>query len=335
MLTTKRTSKGIVSLGALIVGLTAGCQAGSRLDSTEKSPVELALISGAVPMPSTLGETKIFRDNDPSKPDRSLVPYDVRVALWSDGAFKSRYIYLPPGSALKLDSAKNPRYQSFNFPVGTTLVKHFSSAEQGGIPVETRVMTLKENNKWSFATYVWADDGTMTLNKRPRKVTRAGAEYRIPSEDECKMCHTAERPVLGFQAPQLDRENKSGTSQLEQLVRARVIDKESVEGIAALRLDDPSNNSLSIDKRTRAYMDVNCGTCHNPSGEVKAKKFDFRLETQDTRLLAEKKVVPGKPDESVLWQIVTRDQNRMPYLSLRTDPLGAELIRSYILQMPQ
>jgi hypothetical protein len=311
------------------IGIGA-CTAGSKVPTSEPDSIEISLLSGESPMPATITDIGLFSENDINKPSYRLVEYDVRVPLWSDGAKKKRFIYLPAGKTLSFETSKNPSYQSFTYPIGTTFVKHFAVDDGKNAPIETRIITLKDNNKWAFATYVWSDTEPASLNKRPRKVTRSGADFRIPSEEECRMCHTEERTILGFNAPQLDRLGQDDMPQIDRLITSKVITDDARGPISQLKLDDPRDTSISINRRTRAYMDVNCGTCHNPKGPEKVNRINLRLDAQDTRLVAEKKIVPGKPDESLIWQIMTRDKDRMPYLNLRIDTLGAELIRSYI-----
>jgi hypothetical protein len=70
-------------------------------------------------MPSLLSRTGAFSDTRRLVPDKSLLPYDLIVAFWSDGAEKSRWIALPKRKIRFSDSG------AWQFPAGTVLIKHF------------------------------------------------------------------------------------------------------------------------------------------------------------------------------------------------------------------
>src|SRR5690242_9220107 len=48
-------------------------------------------------MPRLLSQTGAFADVRSLKPEPGLLPYDLVVPFWSDGAVKSRYVAIPPG----------------------------------------------------------------------------------------------------------------------------------------------------------------------------------------------------------------------------------------------
>lgn len=315
---------------ALGLSLTnMGCN--YELGSGDAAKIQAALLPADQDLPNNLEETHLFRNENPKKPSAGVQTYDVKVPLWSDGAQKQRFIFVPPGAPIKLD----PKTGNFQFPVGTTLAKHFTTANDPELPVETRVMTLKENGRWSFATYVWSGDNRTTeINKRPRKVSKGGLDYRLPSEQECKMCHNQDSIVLGFTPAQLDLGGKIGKDQLAKLIATGVLSPAISELKPTNALSDIKNLSLSTTDRARSYLDVNCSPCHHPNGVEKANRFDFRLATSDNRLLAEGKIVPGRPSESIMWKIIAASTERMPLISLRPDPYGVELLGKYIEEWP-
>src|ERR1043165_6412078 len=75
----------------------------------------------ADPLPLHLRDTAL---ND----SRNL-SFSPQYPLWSDGAHKRRWIYLPPGTAIDAS-----RLDAWEFPIGTRLWKEFSL----GGPIETR-----------------------------------------------------------------------------------------------------------------------------------------------------------------------------------------------------
>lgn len=297
----------------------------------DAAQIRSALLAADQAMPKTLAETYLFRGEDTTRPAAGVHAYDVKVPLWSDGAHKKRFIFVPPGQRIEVD----PSTGSFLFPVGTTLAKHFTTGTDPKLPVETRVMTLKENGKWSFATYVWSQDQSTTeLNTRPRKVSKGGLEHRIPSEQECKMCHHDDTAVLGFTLAQLDLPGRAGKDQIAKLVKYRVFSS-SVTPVRPIKsLADITDLTLSSTDRARSYMEVNCAPCHHPNGVEKANKLDLRITASDTHLLSEGKIIPGKPEESVMWKLIAASTERMPLISLRPDPLGIEILGKYIKEWP-
>jgi len=112
------------------------------------------------------------------------------------------------------------------------------------------------------------------------------------------------------------------------------------------------------------FLHINCGvTCHNDGVNAKAEKTDLRMklkwseldgsptndtevlknlinvEAQTTQWLGQKRIVPGKPDESLLYNLITTrlgvDGNKqMPPLVTRVvDKEHADLVRDWILAL--
>src|SRR5262245_55279930 len=46
-------------------------------------------------LPRLLSQTGAFKDTRSLAPDASLIPYDLNVSFWSDGASKTRFVSLP------------------------------------------------------------------------------------------------------------------------------------------------------------------------------------------------------------------------------------------------
>jgi mono/diheme cytochrome c family protein len=284
--------------------------------------------------PLTLDETRVFEESNPDRPVFGLTPYDVNTPLWTDGAHKSRWVFLPPDERITMVDQK-PSY-----PVGSLFIKHFKAPS--GEPIETRIIAKKADQKWYFGTYVW-EDGQATLSRNPRSIEKEGVVYRIPSEKECQLCHNAEvsaEPVMAFQGSQLKSRSSEDVVQKDQLKNLRGQSLFSAEVYESFRsaapLDSPSDESISLERRARAYLAVNCSSCHQPAGAAKDKKLDLRLETSlaDTNLVAEGKVKPGKPLESLLIQKFTSSVDRMPPLSLRHDPVGNDLLLKWVTEWP-
>src|ERR1700693_4478416 len=92
-------------------------------------------------MPPLLSQTGAFSDTRHLIADKSLIPYDLIVAFWSDGAFKSRWVALP-NAKIKFSATGQWR-----FPAGTVFIKNFELPIDATDPsvkrrLETRLLIL-------------------------------------------------------------------------------------------------------------------------------------------------------------------------------------------------
>lgn len=91
--------------------------------------------------PKLLSEYGFFDDLRAQKPADAVTPFDIATPLYSDGAVKRRFVYLPAGKP----TAYSPD-EAFAFPVGAALIKTFAfpadyrAPEQNIRLVETRVL---------------------------------------------------------------------------------------------------------------------------------------------------------------------------------------------------
>ncbi|MCU0976535.1 MAG: hypothetical protein MUC71_09545 [Steroidobacteraceae bacterium] len=201
-----------------------------------------------------------------------LLEFSPQYPLWTDGASKRRWIYLPPGSTI---DATDP--DAWNFPPGTRVWKEFAS----GRPLETRVIERGADGRWRFAAYVWNESGTDARLAPPEGATLEGIEgmpagrYRVPSREDCVACHeAAPARILGFGALQLsaDRDPLAphATAAPEGSLLPDLAARGWLSGLPAELLTAPPR----IDGRTpeeRAalgWLHGNCGHCHNDRGSL-------------------------------------------------------------------
>src|SRR4051794_36146348 len=71
-------------------------------------------------LPPHLSGTGAFESTLSLKPADSLIPYDLIVSFWSDGAEKLRWVSVPSGEKIKFAPTGE-----WIFPNGTVFVKHF------------------------------------------------------------------------------------------------------------------------------------------------------------------------------------------------------------------
>ena len=101
-------------------------------------------------LPPTLRETGLYADWDAKSIAAANRAFTPQYPLWSDGAHKRRWIYLPPGTTID-----GSRPDAWEFPVGTRLWKEFSFGRR----TETRFMVSTPAG-WRYASYAWNDDET-------------------------------------------------------------------------------------------------------------------------------------------------------------------------------
>src|SRR5262249_29220815 len=99
--------------------------------------------------PPTLSATGLYSDIGSFTIAPGIREFAPTYTLWSDGAEKRRWVYLPPGQ--KIDDSDMDHW---SFPMGTKLWKEFRFS---GNRVETRLIYKwgPNPNDFLFAAYVW------------------------------------------------------------------------------------------------------------------------------------------------------------------------------------
>ena len=136
---------GILSSVLLIAALLGGC-AGDEADFEEcDAPSETALQA----LPTSLSEAGLFSNMATEVLAPGVLPFEPQFKLWSDGAAKRRWIFIPPGAAIDTSDMNQWR-----FPMGTKLFKEFT---RDGVRVETRILmkTGLDDESWSGSAYIW------------------------------------------------------------------------------------------------------------------------------------------------------------------------------------
>lgn len=270
-------------------------------------------------------------------PTNSYQIFELSSSLYSDYAYKQRLIKLPIGTQLTMIDDGLPV-----FPDGTILVKTFyyylddRDPDLGMVIIETRLL-VKAEDQWNVATYVWNEAQTeATLNmeghdKQIEWVNGLGfpksTNYHVPSEFECLSCHQFDEQVIpiGPKLRNLNRDiliNNQSVNQLSYFQDNGLID--DFDHHLITNLPDYNDVNVSLDKRGRAYLDLNCGHCHHKSAWSKPanKRFDFRYEVS----LEDSKICDRK---STIKEVIR--SGRMPYFGKTlVHEEGADLIREYI-----
>lgn len=294
--------------------------------------------------PALLSETGCMDPNDVTKVGPGLIKYDVNAPFWSDGAAKTRYMALPDGEKITLNTDGK-----FVFPIGSVLVKEFSIDNKR---VETRLMMRHEDGDWGTYLYEWNDDfsDAKLLLAEKTKTLSTGQQYNFPSRADCLTCHTtAANRVLGLEVAQLNKTmNYKSTlrisNQITTLRTIGVLDDELGEITTLEKLADPFGDE-ELDKRARSYLHTNCASCHLDGNDLRVD-FDFRFTAALSSFcndnvvapldLSDPKVIkPADPDNSVaLYRTSRRDANAMPPMgSNLVDTHGTALLSEWIAQL--
>ena len=319
--------------------------AAALLASVAAAPAPVAEVRDAViradAAPRTLAEFGFFTDAAGRQPAARVTPYALNVPLWSDGADKLRYIYLPEGTRLTADGEG-----LLQFPVGAAIIKSFafgSGADQRLI--ETRVL-LRRADGWVALPYRWnaeQTEATLALaGGRVEMTTPAGEaiSYRIPNKNQCKECHSLNGQVIPI-GPKARNMQQGWLAAMLPAVPAKA---DSL----------PHWNTRAAGPAAplaRAYLDVNCAHCHQPGGMASNSGLDLRWEQSDRQAIGifkrpvaagrgagghEFGIVPGQPDNSILaFRLASAEPGvAMPELGKSTvDRDGVAVVRRWILEM--
>jgi hypothetical protein len=303
--------------------------------------------------PMYLSETG-YNDTDPTTPADQPAPYLQVFAptyvLWSDGAVKTRWWYVP-----KCTQINTSDMDHWELPVGTRFWKEF---RRDGVLVETRFIHRfgPGSDDWLFAAYQWAVDLGSGMNAEDAVHVPAGVQnanntpHDIPSEGDCVNCHgkLVER-ALGFSAIQL---TPNGSSNMSPTTMATL----SNTG----RLTVPSPDGFpapgsEAEQRALGYLHANCGNCHNATGVPFGMKLRLltgfeTVQATDTWTTAVgvpvmgpfasnplcngcSRIAPGNAESSaIIIRMSTRGAgNQMPPLGTEiVDPPGIDAVSAWI-----
>lgn len=298
------------------------------------------------------------------KPNSEVIIYKPASSLFTDNAFKSRFVFIPEGDKAQIEG------YDLNLPRGSVLIKNFYYPADFRKPegerriIETRLM-IHEEKGWQAYPYIWNNSQTDAVLKvvggeiEVRYIDLHGKEqlinYLVPNKNQCKSCHNKNEVMspIGFQTKHLNNVLDYGQSQFNQL--------EYLVGLGKLAgFEDPSlhpslvnyeDESQALDDRAMAYLDINCAHCHSAEGPASTSGLFLTYDQRDPMKLGINKtpvaagsgagsykfdIVPGKPDESILIHRMNSTQVgvAMPEIGRTTvDQKGLELIKAWIAEL--
>ncbi|MBK8175359.1 MAG: PQQ-dependent sugar dehydrogenase [Rhodospirillales bacterium] len=321
------------------------------MDGNVYQLVPSSTTGGSGTFPALLSQTGCVRPSKPTVAAVAMVPYGVNSQLWSDGAGKKRWVALPDGKTVTIDSDGD-----FDFPTGSVLMKSFLFQ---GKPFETRLLKHHNDGTWTGTTYKWKSDlsdATLVPAGGEDITVKANAtktiNWHLPSRSECTLCHTAAaKHALGPNVAQLNgffaypnANNKVG----QQLATWSDIGMFSAALPGALydlpTLSAPWAKGVSNVRRARSSLEANCAHCHRPGNDIRAT-MDLRFGTDisemaicneaprisDLGIAGAKLLAPGHPESSIIpARVSLRGENQMPPLGTFITDGTATLLNGWI-----
>lgn len=206
--------------------------------------------------------------------------YSPQYPLWSDGAEKRRWVFIPKGGIINTD---NP--DSWIFPIGTKLWKEFSFLENNERKkIETRLLEKVGESDWLMESYVWNKEQTAAVLAPEQGVKNHypianGKFYDIPSKHDCEYCHSKaginsgpqKTPVLGFSALQLSDDRDEGAIHGEKLTPymmtlSKLQKLRKTSSVLQNMPGIPDSEKAPLQRSVFGYLHGNCGHCHNEYG---------------------------------------------------------------------
>ena len=303
-------------------------------------------VIGGTGLPRTLSAYGFFEDARAQQPAARVTPYRLNTPLYSDGADKLRFLYLPDGTPMEADGEGR-----LDIPGGAARFKTFAFGEGAERRrSETRVL-LHRTDGWLALPYLWNEDQTdarlAIAGARVDVTTPQGEEisYRVPNKNQCKDCHGLDGAVvpIGPKARNLSHE------WLGEMVAAGRLDMVPQDA-DTLPLWE-ARGGVDLTSAARAYLDVNCAHCHRPGATASNSGRDLRWEQGDPYKLGIGKrpvaagrgagghlfdIVPGSPDSSILtYRMASPEPGvAMPELGKATvDEEGLTIVRRWIEEM--
>jgi hypothetical protein len=227
--------------------------------------------------PSTLACTGLYADFAAKTVASDVRFYQPAIPLWSDGAEKTRWIWLPPGTQI---DASN--HSEWTFPVGTKVWKEFI---RNGKRIETRLFQKVDNGPppiWHHATYAWNADDSVALvsNGGDLQLGSDGGTYHIPLSAECDKCHNGRIDhILGFEQISLGLQGAQGLT-LPELAKEGLI--APVPPQLQLTIGDDGTGGAAP---ALGWLHINCGVpCHNANSTALAYAVKMHLRLDPTLL---------------------------------------------------
>lgn len=315
----KSLYRSILAIPVLLVCVVIGCARWQEPMTDTTAPGTGCATLPTQP-PQWLSQTCLYQNSRHYAVTDELHKFTPNYQLWSDGADKARWIYLPPGT--QIDTSNPDRWR---FPVGTQLFKEFRKTVEirPGVTKEIRVETrhlakVKDSwghRSWSISTYAWNEnqqDAQLVLDGARHVL---GTQHNIPSQQDCITCHKGNTDfILGFDAIQLSDaqavhafghgpKRGAGEWTLQTLLSNHLLTHP---------IEQPRLPGDALQQKVLGYLHANCGNCHNPEGHAAEQDAEhLRMRHQ----LAMKAVVDTDVYRTAVNQ-PTKNFTLVPYIAM-------------------
>ncbi len=301
------------------------------------------------------------------KPNARVLPYDLITPLFSDYAFKARFVYMPEGKSADYDTTK-----VLQLPIGSCLIKNFYYPDDFRNPtgkrriIETRLLVHREK-VWEALNYIWNDEQTEAVLENAGDIKKISwthydgskkeIDYIIPNKNQCKGCHWNNVDGLipiGPKVRNLNRDFEYAQGKENQLVqweKEGFLKNIPAPNNAPRMADWKDSVHYSVNERSRAYLETNCAHCHHPNGPAYTSGLYLNLENNNLENLGYCKtpvaagkatgnlfydIVPSEPEKSILLYRMKNDDPgiRMPEVGRsQLHKEGVDLIEQWIREM--
>lgn len=317
--------------------------------------------------------------------------YDINMPLFSDYAGKFRTLWLPPNTKLTPRPDGQPGfsypvgaiisktffYQQASIASPEALlteatitkkprvIKTSTYRSDGGalnltghLPIETRLMVNHEDG-WHAVSYQWHEDEAylaITGAIVPLSLQDRAFSYLIPSRNQCAGCHATNHTTgkllpIGLHQSQLQRMSPENAdlAQLQAWQQRGWLTTAANTNQQVMPSWEQSD--ANIQDLARAYLDSNCGHCHNPNGPADTSALDLSHANKNQESLGVCKppiaagrgsgghlygIVPGAPDASILvYRLASTNlSSRMPEVGRSLEHTeGVALVSQWIASM--
>lgn len=294
-----------------------------------------------------------FFTSGADRPSPALLPYALRTPLFTDYAEKQRFLYLPKGKNFSVGA--DGRLQ---FPVGSALIKSFGYHDAAGRLniIETRLL-LHRAEGWVALPYVWKPDGSDAELKvgGARKAVefqkpdgaKMAISYAVPNKNQCKQCHSTKDSVMPV-GPVWH--NLAFADAKARIAFEKRGDPAGASRMLEAKWDDAASGSLEA--RALAYLRVNCGHCHKPTGSASNSGLFYDDHERNPAALGIGKrpvaagrgsgnfdfvIEPGHPERSILiYRLKSTDPGiAMPEVGRASaHDEGVALLEAWIKSLP-
>ncbi|MEM1121039.1 MAG: SO2930 family diheme c-type cytochrome [Bacteroidota bacterium] len=264
------------------------------------------------------------------QPTNNVLPYDLNSPLFSDYAHKARFVWMPEGK-----SANYTTDHVLDFPEGAVLIKNFyyqndeNEVAKGKRIMETRLL-INRATEWEAIGYIWNEEQTEAyyevvgdikeVNWTNEQGKAQFVNYIIPNKNQCKGCHAydGQQKPIGPKVRNLNKSFAYADGEMNQLKKWASVgylkgyDTQKNHPKVAV-WDDLSSGDTH--ERAMAYLDINCGHCHNKKGAantsglhlVADNELDMTMGVYKATVSAgagtggfQYSIVPNHPEESIM-----------------------------------